>query len=478
MSNVLKVTTPISGYDKGNSVRVQGDKINDKSVKAPIIPDKVVKTDVRDNAGAEKGLQSNFKYKTNFDNFVQQLRKEAALSEDFLKIFFGAGETVVTSGIDGNMAEEISKFMEFANLKPEELVAFLKSTTEGSVKYKGVFFDLLRQSFMENGSLEVRLAILDFLKKSTDMAEGQHLLREIEIVLSKVKKNLFSNFANELNKMEGELNYGEKNGVTNHNAEIIKEKILPFLNSYIKGNRDRGAVRENTALLSLLVARYENGNEGNVKTAFERLSFLPQFAELRKSEDPELVFKILQHTDYEKSASDNMVMKKMAQLIKSGVLKGGQNYQSDFSNMMRSMLLNESVYMPVLHMALPLNVNGKLMYSEMWIDPDSEQDRKKGEKGSDRKVRGLVKFDIKNLGFFDLFFIYSTGAEKNISLQFHYPESMAEDHVKLSSAIREILGRNQIQVSQLVLDTSEISIPVSEAFPVIAERRDSINVRI
>ncbi len=59
-------------------------------------------------------------------------------------------------------------------------------------------------------------------------------------------------------------------------------------------------------------------------------------------------------------------MKEFASMIKKGMLQGASIEQKQvFRNMMTSILLNESVYMPVLHMMLPMQVNGNLMLTRM-----------------------------------------------------------------------------------------------------------------
>ena len=82
---------------------------------------------------------------------------------------------------------------------------------------------------------------------------------------------------------------------------------------------------------------------------------------------------MLQNTEFEKASLKNDAMNQLAEIIKRGAAgEAGIENKMVFKELMRAVLLNESVYMPILHLTLPLNVNGKLMFSELWLDPDDD----------------------------------------------------------------------------------------------------------
>ena len=141
--------------------------------------------------------------------------------------------------------------------------------------------------------------------------------------------------------------------------------------------------------------------------------------------------------------------------------------------MMTSILLNESVYMPVLHMMLPMQVDGNLTFAEMWVDPDAG--RGAGESENERVVQGLVKFDIQDVGFFDLFFVYQ---DKKVNLQLNYPDALKDKEKEIRNKVAEILAENGLTGQELFFGSSKESIAISEAFPQIFERKNSINVKI
>lgn len=116
------------------------------------------------------------------------------------------------------------------------------------------------------------------------------------------------------------------------------------------------------------------------------------------------------------------------------------------------------------------------MFSELWLDPDDDG---KGFRnaGQERFVKGLIKFDIKDVGFFDLFFLYGTQTEK-ISIQLNYPKDLDASEGEIRTALSKILSENGIGQEEIVLGSEDGTIPISTAFPTIFERKNSINVTV
>jgi hypothetical protein len=191
--------------------------------------------------------------------------------------------------------------------------------------------------------------------------------------------------------------------------------------------------------------------------------------------DPENLLNLLIMTEEGKYAKKNRLNKEMASFMQEGVLKGVNLEQKQaFKSAMFSTVLNESVYMPVLHTLVPMKVGERFMLAEMWVDPDSEEGGERAEDG-EPVVRGLIKFDISDVGFFDLFFIYS---DYKIKLQLNYPEGLQGDSSKIEGQVKNILAQNGIKAEELYFGTSDTSISIEEAFPKIVEGRNTINVKI
>ena len=83
---------------------------------------------------------------------------------------------------------------------------------------------------------------------------------------------VFKQTAAQLEEMLKELDMSAAEGDTDKNSSLLKEKILPFMGRYISANHDMGTVRDKISLLTVLMARYENGNRQEVLQAFTKLT--------------------------------------------------------------------------------------------------------------------------------------------------------------------------------------------------------------
>ncbi|MFR2837359.1 MAG: hypothetical protein ACLTCI_13075, partial [[Clostridium] nexile] len=165
---------------------------------------------------------------------------------------------------------------------------------------------------------------------------------------------------------------------------------------------------------------------------------------------------------------------KFLEIMRAGVRgEAGTQVRETFLNLLNSTLVNESVYMPLLHLAIPLIIEGVPIFSEMWIDPDEESDEENAAGGKGVKI--LLKFDMKEVGFFDILMYYQNN---KMSMVMHYPDTLPVKGEEIRKGISGILKKNGMEVEYLAVEEGKESIPVSKAFPKIYERRNSVNVTI
>ncbi len=477
MSNILKVTTPISGFDNANQVKIGPAKTADPAIQGQIMPDKVSKPDARsDSAPKDNGVGLKFRYDSNFENFVQQTNMLPNMTEEFSKLFFQRFATLVESGVGEQFAQQIAEFFEMIGMEEGQVLNHMQNQANVSIKFTGSFFSLLNQVLENTNSVELKTGILDFLRRYTDMTESSHLMHNVTDMLTQIDSNLLQSSKGDFRAILSILNYdiGTKGEGMAENVKVLKEQILPFLNNQINRLNDRGELRNLTASLATLIARCENGSAERVVGAFEQLMKFQAMQQEFQGFDSSMLLQILENTDYKKNAEQQKWADSMIELIRNGASgDAGVENKAVFKNLLQSILLNESVYMPVLHMMLPLQVGNRLMFSEMWLDPDAENKKKDG--GREKTIKGLVKFDVQEVGFFDMFFMYS---EDKIKLQLNCPEALESDMPQIKEDIAKILALNNIKTEELFVETDKRSIPISSAFPQVFERRNSVNVSI
>ncbi len=472
MSNILKVTTPVVGYDNNavNNKQTPAQQEQDLSIKNQVDTQRVVRADGRTEGDGSQG--KGITYESNFGNFVQSLRELPNLQEVMTRMLYGGMANMVESGISKGTAADIQALLQMLEMTPEELNGFLKNAMAGANRLQGPLFDVLRQIMDEANSVELKAGVLDMLRRYNDMSSGKHLQQTIEDLLEQIGSRMFRNNRQELQQLAARLQpYSmEKNAA---NTQILKEQIIPYLGSYISQTRDMGKIRDLISLIALNTSRLENGNVDNVAQAFQRLMDFPTFQKYFKGMSAAQFKDMLLNVDYEKAAGKMEWADKLLNIMQAGVRgEAGIESRDDFINMMRSMLINESVYMPVMHVMLPVILNGVPMYSELWVDPDEES----GNPGStERGVKLLIKFDLKDVGFFDMMMYYEKG---KMDMLIHYPEELAEHESDIRDNIRKIMSRNHLEVEYLAVEQGKEPIKVSAAFPKIFERRNAVNVTI
>lgn len=485
MSNVSKVNQPVnSGFDN-NTVRNNPITPGDTQIQNVIDPSTVVRPDGKTETEDKRFA---FSSESNYGNFIANMKDMPGLLELFSKIFVTDMKTMVNSGLGEEFAQKLSEFMEMMKMDESQLLSFIKSQSSEAGKFGSVFFQALREVLNGTGSLELRTGILDFLKHYSDMASSEHLLNNILAEIKEVMPYLFKADSDELavitdNLLRGEDGAKEEGRLLEkldenirHNSRVLKEELLPFFSKYVSRTHDFGKTRDLMTLITLNISRYVNGDRDTVMQSFEKLL---QFADFRerlgeiKGDNLEAILNRL--IGDVKDGEQNPWTEKFISLLRTG-LNGDGGYESKaiFRNIMNSMLLNESVYMPLIHTMIPVNLNGNIMFSEIWADPDAENGY--NEKGEEKRgIRMLIKFDIKDVGFFDVVLNYLDG---NVNLLIAYPPRLAAVEKDMRKEIGKIVTDNGLSFQSLEIASSLSPITLMEVFPKISEGRNSVNVRI
>ncbi len=473
MADILKVTTPLSGYDnstiKNNPQAGQGVQIQN-----PADPTKVMRGDNRTDSGGKGEQQLAFRYGSNFGTFLNMIKNMPDLSKLFSDIFF-QGEEILTGGVMGEeAARQIASFFKQAQMQEENILPFLKEQAESAVRFNGGIFDQLRNVMAETNSVDLKAEVLDFIRKFNDMSSGKHILHDIYNTVKGMKGYVYKQTREQLDAFLEELDLTAPEGETAHNSALLKGKILPYLGRYIAANHDMGAIRDHISLLTVLISKYENGDRAEVLQSFSRLTGYQGFRKIFGTMTADQFDQVLGQVDMDQAAGKNEWAEKFVDFLRTGVNGGtGLENKQVFQSMLQSLVLNESVYMPLLHLAFPVDIKGRKMFSEMWIDPDEEGSSTQSEMR--RVSRIFVKFDIRDLGLFKLILLYGDNAA---SLQLYYPEKMQKSEGTIQKGIKNILEQNHLRAENIYLQAGGGPTSPLEVFPKIQERKNSVDVRI
>lgn len=470
MVDLLKVTTPLTGQESLGRTKLNSPR-EDNILSIPD-PSKVTKTNSQSVYSERQAGQFSPNLKSNFEEFLQLMRSTPDMTEGFSKIFFTRLGSIVNSGMGQGISEEMSTYMDMLKMTEPELLNFVKEGQGAAVKFNGVFFDMLRYLLKGNVSNDLKGSILDFLRKYDSLTGGNHILNNMVSNLKNVAVRIPQSVSTQLSTLVDKLVISPENGANEKNVDILKNEIVPLLAKYMSRARDFGPVRDIISMFVLNLARYEMGTKESFSQSFRTLV---GYAEVQSQLEG------VPMADLEQFMLSNKVpeaahatVDKLIQVITKGV-NGEAGYENKqiFQNILNSALVNESVYMPLVHIMLPADINGKLFFSEMWVDPNHEQGNKR--EGGQGFVKMLIKFDIKDLGYFEMILL---AQGDKVDMELLYPERLEPLQNKIREELQVIMERNDLSFQSLFLGKCEEPKSISQVFPKIYEGRNVVNVTI
>ena len=479
MANILQVTNPNINTDNRNVPNPMDPKYNgDHAVRNQADPTRVVRADGRegDQTGntAQNDVFSVINYESNYGAFIKGLGESQDLAGALERLLFSdlsilqeAGRTEIGALVDQFL-------MSLRMDSPEELLNFLQGQQELQARFSGDFFNRLRSLLMQNPSDSFKEAALAFLKGYNNYASGTHLLQQMRSLTGDIEQLMLRSFREEFRELANTMNWNAQNGDTAANTGVLNGRLIPFLSNYISRTHDYGAVRDATMLLIFNAVRYQNGEGEKLSQLLDRMMEDRDFAKLF-GQDSQAIEKLLAR-GADEAAAQKPMMADFADSLAKLLLRGangqaGLENVQQFYTIMNGMLMNESVYMPLLHFLIPFQFEGNNVVSEMWVDPDARKDSE--EEG--RKIKLFLKFDIQSLGKFELIL---TLQDRESKMQLFVPTHLVKQDKKIQGDVADILKKNGIRLGQISILGRVRDRKVTEVFPEIREKETTINVRI
>ena len=477
MPDLLGVTNPVPGQDSNNINRNLPVSPNDTRIQNAPDLNRVTRSDnrtERQDAG-ESGSQA-LRYDSNFASFLQRLANTPDMRESLTTLFAMYEGKVVSSGIEEGLAAEMGALLEMLKMDEGALDKFLSAQLANGARFGGALFNILREAFASGNSEAVRTNILQFLKKYSDYSSSEHIQGNLLRNLTKLTRAIPASYGSQLlpmvSELEEKMNSGDRAGA----LKLLQGKILTFLAGYTAKTNDMGLSRTLTSMLALEVSRYENGSEEGLLQAFHQLISSPGLREKLGGLSDEAFLKLLHSTSFAKASDSDQFAAQLAKAAQSALQSGaGREVQEAFRNIISAFLVNESVHMPLNHILLPLEWDGKMVFSEMWVDPDAEENLKRGRGERENVLRFLFKIDIQSLGFFDMVL---TCQGERVDIQVFCPERVAPFSQLVEGELSRILTDNGLTANLVQVQQMERPLTISGVFPRIFEGENSINVKI
>ena len=475
MANILQVSHPSVNTDNrtpnNQDVRMQPDG---QLIKRPIDPAQILRSGAseEEQAGSAlgEGTYSVIDYESNFGAFIQRLGEGMELPRLLEQLFFRdtAGFLFADQEAVGALVEQLLSLIQVETR--EELVDLFLNQQAVQGKFSGPFFDGLRNILSHNTSDNLKNTVMTFLKCYNDCSSGRHLLQQMKSLTDDISRLMLKHYEPDFRQLADAMDWTAKNGDTASNTELLNGRIIPFLSGYISRTHDFGAVRDAVLLFILHAVKYENGDQDKLEQLFERMTGSREFRQYYKGEAREGLDSALGVLGRQTRGSG------FADVFSTLLLKGaggeaGLDNIQQFYNIMNGMLLNESVYMPLLHILLPFRFRGKDVMSEMWADPDAES----ASDTEGRRIKMFLRFDVQNLGRFDLVLALWN---RQVDMQLYVPTELTEQMHEIQNDINGILNQNGLELNRLLVREKQGELRLEDIFPAIREKERTINVRI
>ncbi len=474
MANILQVTNPSLNTEPKNIGDSQALKnpLTGQQIRNPADPSRVMRADGQESGksgtATGEGRVGIAGYNSNYGAFIQRLAQGTDITELLNGLF--SDSRLMAQGEEqvGELVRQLLSSLHFED--PGALNEFLKEQVSGQVKFSGAFFENLRALLLQGTSSSLKDAAMEFLRAYNDFSSGQHLLTQMEALTRDISSMLLPSVRGEFEALLKGMDWTAGNGQTEANVQMLYGKLIPFLAQYVSKTHDYGAVRNAAMLLIFHGVKYENGSLEQLKQLFERMTASKEFARFFGNDKTAVLDSLLAR---QTGQPDGFADAFSAMLLKGMEGQAGLEQVQSFYQLLNGLLLNESVYLPLMHLLLPFQYKDKEVASELWVDPDAEKEE--DEEGRGRKIKFLVRFDIQETGSFEL---AASVQERRVKMQLSVPPALLEKRQEIQNKMTEIFKKNGMEVGRLVLKEKQGETRLEEVFPEILRKEKVINVRI
>ena len=478
MADLLGAANRVPGYDSANNNRTPLTPTRPGQAQIQNVPDptRVNRPDGRtEQQGANDALQSDvLRYDSNLQTFLEQMRQTPELTQALAKSILLLRGMIVTPGLQAGVAQEMAQLLEMLHMDEQGFQQMFMQQVQGGNRFSGALFSLLRQAYGQLSSDQARQAILEFARRYSDFSATGHIGKNMLSLLKQMPDYLPQSWRGQLEQLTARLENGLAAGTREENVALLQQEIIPYLGRYVERAHDLGPLRALLNLLVLNTARYENGAQEPMLMAFRQMQGYSEMLSGLNKLDDSAILKLLQDNQFTRAA-DSSLVNGLAHTARQA-LKGlyGQEAKESFAEIVRALLIHESVYMPLNHMIFPVEWNGKMMYSEMWVDPDGEEEPGK-ENPSGEKIQFLFKLDLESLGFLE---ITLAARQDQVELRIYGPDAVSVNGASIARDMDTILERHQLKGKTIQVSKLETPLALTQVFPNLFEGKRGVNVKV
>lgn len=484
MADILGVPSSLTHSDTINR-NVQSPIKEPAGININIVnPERVAPTNSNEQPDKDQSYNLLQSQNSVFSKFIAELKNSPALSENLEKVLFDIFSRKEKLTSSANASSLIKHLAEGMEMDKAGMLKNLIFQMENQTKFSGEFFSLLKNLEGQLRGTEFELRLANFLKAYDSFFSISDTTESISYNLKELEEMIPKSYADKLRKAENMLMLDQPGKGIDLNLSVLKEQIIPVLKEYVTATNDFGTARDMMTLLIHNIARLNLSSQDALINNFDDLLDFLRYNLNMPDNQLNLVEALFAQNIQAQSqeSKSGTIFDSIINLISEGAKTSSSNVsQGFFKEAARSLVLDQSVFMPYNHIVLPVSYEGKFMFAEMWIEKDDPQNNAKVKNDASGKSEMpkhlFLKFDIKNVGYFEAEIeLYSN--RKNISLNLSYPPTLEKTERELSSELSAIIARNGLSVNSIRL-TNKTTLNISNAIlKKVNERRNSINVTV
>ncbi len=475
----MGITNPSPTYDTSNNNRALPtvQRPNDTLIQNIPDPNRVNRSDGRtDQQTAQNNLTTQQRYDSNLQTYLQTLREAPDLAQELSRMITILKGTVDTPGLAPGIASEMSALLRAMEMDEQSFRTFFMEQMQSNNRFSGPLFEMLRQAFARMNNDSIREAILNFVKRYSDFSSTAHISKNLSRILSQLPDYMPQSWRGTLQDMTAQLQRMLDIGSRGEAIKLLQNEIMPYLANYAARTNDMGGSRVLISMLMLEVARFENGSEDGMLMAFRQLGGYGGMLSGLSRMDDSAIMQLLRDNMFTRAGLADSFSAQLAQTAAHALSGGmGAEIKDAFSEIVRALLINESVFMPLKHSMMPINWNGKMMYSEFWVDPNAEDGSGGNDGDESDKIQFLFKLDIESLGFLEMTL---AARGDSVELGVFGPDSVAGNSDIIARDLRSIIESHGLKSQAVQVKKGETPIAITQVFPDLFEGRSGVNVKI
>ncbi len=422
-----------------------------------------------------------------FGQFVEQLRLTPDLAKSLQELLLNAvaGKTSVAARLPAGAP--LRSLLESIPAEPGQAAESLRFQQENATQFGGPLFRLLGQISSQSSNAGFALRLADFLKAFSGYFSRESTTLSILANLEQIHDEIPLPYAKKLQEAARpfveQAEGGGRNGAvsdrqTEANLEALKKEVIPFLAEYTSKTNDYGKTRDDVSMLLHNASILNVSTRRNLEDSFGQLFRYCKYNLNLPDATVDLMSSLFgEEIAARRSGKDDAFYSALAKLLSSA---GGASPGADravLHDITRSILLDNSVYMPFQHLFLPVDIDGRFLFAQMWIEKkeESETAARGGGDAKPQPASLYLTFEIQDLGYFEASVRL---LDRRVDLSLGYPPALDRFRGDIRAELSSILEQNGLNAEKVrVSPCTERKVPrlVREK---IEERRNSVNVSV